>query len=277
MNWDLSRLYASFDDPAFAADLAAANDGAARAQAALSAIPAGEGEAAALRELIEMLQALSDLAGKLRLMVQLTLSADAGCEAALEPRARVMELNERMELLESALTAWVGSNPRIEALCEADELLGAHRRYFQKLRSRAAHLIDPAVEPAVRRMQQSGGARVVPSARRALRGIDGIRRIGRRIARTAADCRARYGQRSPPRRARGRLPRGALRLSKDRDGDGRLPERRRRRGRLDGAAAKLRFRARLVAGCGAHGSRYAGRADSDHARPGCRCFAAISG
>lgn len=157
MNWDLSRLYASFDDPAFAADLAAANDGAARAQAALSAIPAGEGEAAALRELIEMLQALSDLAGKLRLMVQLTLSADAGCEAALEPRARVMELNERMELLESALTAWVGSNPRIEALCKADELLGAHRRYFQKLRSRAVHLIDPAVEPAVRRMQQSGG------------------------------------------------------------------------------------------------------------------------
>ena len=158
MNWDLSKLYTDFTDPAFEADLRTLEEEIAGANALLKAIAPGADEAKQLRELILLLQRMTDRSGQLQAMVQMTLAADSGCEAALGPRTRLLELGNEISLLESALTRWVGENPRMEALCAEDVLLQEHRLYFRKLKESARHLIDPALEPAVLRMQLSGGA-----------------------------------------------------------------------------------------------------------------------
>lgn len=158
MNWDLSRLYRGFDDPAFAADMDALAAEIEAAGAQLNDISEGAEEAARLRALILRLQDIVDLAGKLRAMVQMTLAADAGCEAALAPRARLMELGNRLEMLDSAFVRWIGANPRIDALCAADEVLGEHALYFRKQRERAAHMMNPDLERVALKMQRSGGS-----------------------------------------------------------------------------------------------------------------------
>lgn len=158
MNWDLGKLYKDFSDPAFEADMRALEAEIAAANAQLKEIVPGEDERKRLRELIALLQRMTDRAGRLQAMVQMTLAADSGCEAALGPRTRLLRLGNEMNLLESAFTRWVGENPRMDTLCAGDALLQEHRLYFRKLKERARHLIDPALEPAVLNMQLSGGA-----------------------------------------------------------------------------------------------------------------------
>lgn len=158
MNWDLTPLYKGFDDPAFAADMCVLESGIDDANTRLTALTAGEGDADALRALTLEMEQLTDLHIRLSALVQLNLAADSNCEAALKPRMRLMELQNRMSLLESALARWVGENPRIDALCDEDEALRARKLYFRKLKDQAAHLIDPTLEPVVLKMQQSGGS-----------------------------------------------------------------------------------------------------------------------
>ena len=158
MNWDLSKLYAGFDDPAFEADMAKLETEIAVAQEKISALGECPDEAANLCEAVVRLRDLSDLSGKLSSMVFLTLAADSDCEAALGPRQRLLEYGNRIRMLESAFMRSVGTNPRIEDLCAKDALLREHALYFRKCREAAAHLIDPALEPAVLDMQLTGGA-----------------------------------------------------------------------------------------------------------------------
>ena len=158
MNWDLRKLYADFDDPAFAADMGKLTEDIAAARMRIAALGEGPDEAARLRAAVECLRDLSDLNGKLSSMVYLTLAADSDCEAALGPRQRLLELGNEIQMLDSAFVRSVGANPRIEALCAQDALLREHAPYFRACREAAAHLIDPALEPAVLDMQLTGGA-----------------------------------------------------------------------------------------------------------------------
>ena len=158
MNWDLSKLYAGFDDPAFAADMEKLTAEIAGARIRISALGEGPDEAARLRAAVECLRDLNDLSGKLSSMVFLTLAADSDCEAALGPRQRLLELGNEIQMLDSAFVRSVGTNPRIDALCAEDALLQEHALYFRACREAAAHLIDPALEPAVLDMQLTGGA-----------------------------------------------------------------------------------------------------------------------
>ena len=158
MNWDLGKLYKDFSDPAFEEDMCALEAEIASANAQLKNMASEADETRRLRELIVLLQQMTDRAGRLRAMVQMTLAADSNCEAALGPRTRLLRLGNEMNLLESALTRWVGEKARMEALCAGDALLQEHRLFFRKLKESARHLIDPALEPAVLNMQLSGGA-----------------------------------------------------------------------------------------------------------------------
>ena len=158
MNWDLSKLYKGFDDPAFAADMAKLEAEIDAVREQIAHLGEGSDEAARLRAVTVRLRDLTDLGGKLGSMVYLTLAADSDCEAALGPRQRLLELGNKQQMVESAFVRHVGANPRIEALCAEDALLGEHALYFRKCREEAAHLIDPALEPAVLDMQLTGGA-----------------------------------------------------------------------------------------------------------------------
>ena len=156
MNWDLSKLYKGFDAPEFGADMQKLGDEIAAVREMIANVTE-ENEAAQLREIILRTGELTDLSGRLANMVQLTLSADSNCEAALSPMVRLKELGNELSLLDSELTRCIGENPRIEALCEGDEVLAQHKLYFRNCREKCAHLIDPALEGTVLKMTLSGG------------------------------------------------------------------------------------------------------------------------
>ena len=158
MNWDLSKLYSGFNDPAFAADMEKLQADIAAAREKTAALGEGADEAARLHDATASLQNLSDLYGKLSSMVFLTLAADSDCAAALGPRQKLLELGNEIRMLDSAFVRHVGENPRIDELCAQDALLQEHALFFRKCREEAAHLIDPALEPAVLDMQLTGGA-----------------------------------------------------------------------------------------------------------------------
>ena len=84
MNWDLSKLYTGFDAPEFGADMRRLGDEIAAVREMIANV-SEENEAAQLREIILRTGELTDLSGRLANMVQLTLSADSNCEAALSP------------------------------------------------------------------------------------------------------------------------------------------------------------------------------------------------
>ena len=154
MNWDLTKLYRDFDDPVFEADMQHLQAEIAEAKQQLEGLVP---EAYALHSFVEKLRKIADISGKLEAMVLMTLAADSNCEAALAPRTRLLKIGNEIALLESAFTRWVGEND-LDALCAQDALLDEHRLYFRKLKENADHLMDPALEPAVLKMQLSGGS-----------------------------------------------------------------------------------------------------------------------
>lgn len=156
MNWDLGKLYAGFDDPALARDAEEARkqiDSAASAVAALT-IPA---DAKALSHIVSDLQSITTLLTKVASFTFLTLAVDANNEGALAFHDKVMHLDMASEQLSSALSRYLGSVDDLESLIQTDPLLAEHAFMLREMKNRAAHTIDPALEPTVLKMQMTGG------------------------------------------------------------------------------------------------------------------------
>ncbi len=155
MTWDLSKLYASFDAPEFL------NDVEELKQAADRAVEQARGMAVtvpALEEAVELASRMNTLAIKTISFAQLTLAADANCEPAMAAYAQLMPVMNRMEEAASALSAKLGTAEDLDALIEQSELLTAHAFLLKKYRENAKHVIDPALEPTVLKMQMTGGS-----------------------------------------------------------------------------------------------------------------------
>lgn len=154
MTWDLSKLYASFDAPEFLSDMetfkAAAEESVRQARELALTV---EG----LEDAVRLAERATTLAIKLVSYAQLTLAADANCEPAMAAYARLMPVMNRMEEASSALSAKLGTCDCLDALIERSSLLTAHAFLLKKLKRNAAHVIDPALEPIVLKMQMTGG------------------------------------------------------------------------------------------------------------------------
>ena len=155
MNWDLTKLYNGFDDPAFLKDMDALRSGA---DALLEDVKGMEVTVPALEATIRAYAELDALAIKTMSFAQLTLAADANCEPAMAAYARLLPVMNRMEEITSAFSAHLGACDDLENLIDASELLTAHAFLLRKARRNAAHVIDPALEPTVLRMQMTGGS-----------------------------------------------------------------------------------------------------------------------
>ncbi len=156
MTWDLSKLYASFDAPEFLDDVEALKT---TAEAAVSqARDMKEVTVPALEEAIRVNEKAATLATKAMSFAQLTLAADANCEPAMAAYARLMPVMNRLEEAASALSAKLGPVEDMDALTAQSDLLNAHAFLLRRLRQNARHVIDPALEPTVLRMQMTGGS-----------------------------------------------------------------------------------------------------------------------
>ena len=100
-NWDMSVFYKGFDDPAFAADLAAL-PGRIEALSAMIGAPAAD-EAAKLRGIVEALEALNEASEPLHMMVFLTLATDANNPAANAAQTPLNRAGMAFAQMESSL------------------------------------------------------------------------------------------------------------------------------------------------------------------------------
>ncbi len=155
MTWDLSKLYASFDAPEYLDDV---EELKRTADAAVEQARGMEVSVPALEAAIELASRMTGLAIKTISYAQLTLSADANCEPAMAAYARLMPVMNRMEEATSALSAKLGGAEDLDALIEGSDLLKAHAFLLRRLRENAAHVIDPALESTVLKMQMTGGS-----------------------------------------------------------------------------------------------------------------------
>ena len=157
MNWDLSKLYAGFDDERLHADLSEAFAKTADLQRSIVAL-SDDGSADALTAVIEDMKTVADLQTNVGSFTFLTLSVDSNCEPARAFYERFIQLNIEWEQVHSALSRYLGGVDDLDALIQGHPVLEEHAFMLRELKAAAAHTIDPALEPVVLKMQMTGGS-----------------------------------------------------------------------------------------------------------------------
>ena len=157
MNWDLSKLYAGFDDERLHADLAEAFAKTADLQRSIVAL-SDDSSADALTAVIEDMKTVADLQTKVGSFTFLTLSVDSNCEPARAFYERFIQLNIEWEQVHSALSRYLGGVDDLDALIQGHPVLEEHAFMLRELKAAAAHTIDLALEPVVLKMQMTGGS-----------------------------------------------------------------------------------------------------------------------
>ena len=157
MNWDLSKLYAGFDDERLHADLSEAFAKTADLQRSIVAL-SDDSSADALTAVIEDMKTVADLQTKVGSFTFLTLSVDSNCEPARAFYERFIQLNIEWEQVHSALSRYLGGVDDLDALIQGHPVLEEHAFMLRELKAAAAHTIDPALEPVVLKMQMTGGS-----------------------------------------------------------------------------------------------------------------------
>ena len=155
MNWDLSKLYAGFDAPEFLSDVDAFR---ALADALFAEAKSLEVRADTLEALLRRMETLAALGLKTFSFVELTMAADANNAPAMAAYGRLMPVMNRVEEVNSALAAKLGEVKDLDDIIAASPLLSAHAYLLRTLQRSAAHVIDPALEPVVLKMQLTGGS-----------------------------------------------------------------------------------------------------------------------
>ena len=155
MNWDLSKLYTGFDAPEFKNDLDTFREMADRVFESAKAL---EVTPESLEAMIRELQTLIALMVRLSDYAELTLAADANCAPAMAAVAKIMPISNRVSEIYSALSNKLGDVNDLDAIIAASPLLKEHAYLLRTLKRDAAHVIDPALEPVVLKMQLTGGS-----------------------------------------------------------------------------------------------------------------------
>ncbi|MGJ4849642.1 M3 family oligoendopeptidase [Bacillota bacterium Meth-B3] len=156
MNWDLTKLYLDFDDPALEADFAEAD----RLSGELEALLARADHADERGVLTSVIRLETQLAAKLNRAGQyvfLTLAADADNEPAQSWYDRLRRAAVRAEQILSAWARYVGGIDDLPSVIATDALLIEHDYLLHQLEERARHTLPEAIEPAVLQMQLTGG------------------------------------------------------------------------------------------------------------------------
>lgn len=151
MNWDLSKLYKGFDDPAFLKDVGAL-DG--RYALLLEKARKLDGPAALAALLGESADAL-ETEMRVALYVQLTLAAEATNESALARVEKLMGFENGRQMVMSAVSQFMADKD-VDEYAAAAPILSTHKYLLTLLKREAAHVIDPALEETVLSMRMTG-------------------------------------------------------------------------------------------------------------------------
>lgn len=151
MNWDLSKLYQGFDDPAFIRDLGALDGMYADLLSRAEKLDGPESLSALLRAGAEALTTEM----RAGLFVQLTLAAESTNESALALVEKLMGFGNHRQRVMSAASKFMADKD-VDAYAAADPFLAAHKYMLTLLKRDAAHVIDPALEETVLKLRMTG-------------------------------------------------------------------------------------------------------------------------
>ncbi len=155
-NWDLTVFYRDFDDPKFAADLAALPQAIAAFGESVLA-PAADGDLAKIRALIGAYEQLGALMERLGMMVHLTLACDAGHAQANAANAQLQRCRVEAAKAENALCRYLAGVHHLDALIEQDDTLRKNDYFLRRSAISARHALPESIEAPVLRMQLAGG------------------------------------------------------------------------------------------------------------------------
>lgn len=153
MNWDLSKLYKDgFADPEFKNDLGRI-DGMYAALAEEAARLAGPAD---LADFITELCEAESVNDRMSMLVFLTNAADVNDDDANKLMEKLMLINIGARKVQSAVSRFLADKDVAE-YAAAEPVLREHEYLLTVLKRNAGHVIDPALEDTVLRMQLTGG------------------------------------------------------------------------------------------------------------------------
>ena len=155
MHWDLTKMYSGFDDAKLAADFAQAQALNQELAVLLQEKPADVG--ALLVQAVRTAQKRSEKMALVGEFIFLNLATNAKNEQALAWMDKLMRAQVEMQQTSSAFTRYVSKVEGLDALIVREPLLEEHEYMLKNMVKDAAHVMDPAIEGPVLKMQMTGG------------------------------------------------------------------------------------------------------------------------
>jgi len=155
--WDLTILYTGFDDPAFAADLAAL-DAAIEAFAAGARTAASDNHAAAAHRYVADQTRITVLLEKLHIYASLRTSANTDDTEAASVSGRLMAKASSVAAADAQYRRAIASFDDLEALLAADPLLEEHRFLLTNVKDDSRYLLSEGEEKLLSQLNISGAA-----------------------------------------------------------------------------------------------------------------------
>jgi len=155
LHWDLTKMYSGFDDAKLAADFAQAQALNQELAVLLQEKPADVG--ALLVQAVRTAQKRSEKMALVGEFIFLNLATNAKNEQALAWMDKLMRAQVEMQQTSSAFTRYVSKVEGLDALIVREPLLKEHEYMLKTMVKDAAHVMDPAIEGPVLKMQMTGG------------------------------------------------------------------------------------------------------------------------
>ena len=155
MHLDLTKMYSGFDDAKLAADFAQAQALNQELAALLQEKPADVG--ALLVQAVRTAQKRSEKMALVGEFIFLNLATNAKNEQALAWMDKLMRAQVEMQQTSSAFMRYVSKVEGLDALIAREPLLKEHEYMLKTMVKDAAHVMDPAIEGPVLKMQMTGG------------------------------------------------------------------------------------------------------------------------
>ena len=153
--WNLDRLYAGFEDPAFSRDLAAYENKIAEFVDLAQHLDAQDA-AQTLRSAVDLLEQITLLGGKLGAYPRLRNAADTKDNEAASWSGRIMAMNSRTAGAKAAFRAWVVELPNLMELVRQDAFLRDYEFYFEGLLKMSRHNLGVEAAGVAAKLHMSG-------------------------------------------------------------------------------------------------------------------------
>ena len=154
--WNLDPIYKGFDDPAYAADMAALKEQVQKIGAFAAALPT-MAPIDGLKQGIALQERFSELVGKLAGYASLRQAADTRDPEAGSRMGQVMQLYSGVAAPFAAFKEWATQLPDLMALVTGDGDLKDYTYLFENMAESARYLLPGIGEAVMAKLSMSGG------------------------------------------------------------------------------------------------------------------------